>query len=130
MRSPNKFVYVCSFLISCIALNGFAIDFLSSKTTIDSKSTDRKELLIFSATWCPPCKLVKAELSKSNSELSKVVSGFDVKKYDYDLDKREFNRYNVSRVPTFIVRNNEDQNRMVGIGRGIRDLINFLKKHE
>lgn len=129
MRSTNKLVYVCSFLISCIALNGFAIDFLSSKKTSDF-SSNQKELIIFSATWCPPCKKVKKELANSNSELSKVVSNFETTKYDYDLDRNEFNRYNVSRVPTFVVTDKDGQRRMVGIGRGIKDLIKFLKQNE
>ena len=129
MRSTNKLVYMCSFLISCIALNGFAIDFLSSKKTVDFRSS-QKELIIFSATWCPPCKVVKKELADSNSELSKVVSTFDTTKYDYDLDRNEFNRYNVSRVPTFVVSDKNGQRRMVGIGRGIKDLIKFLKQNE
>ena len=129
MRSTNKLVYVCSFLISCMALNGFAIDFLSSEK-IANFSSNQKELIIFSATWCPPCKAVKKELASSNSELSKVVSNFETKKYDYDLDRKEFNRYNVSRVPTFVVTDKDGQRRMVGIGRGIKDLIKFLKQNE
>jgi len=33
-------------------------------------------------------------------------------------------------VPTFVVSDKNGQRRMVGIGRGIKDLIKFLKQNE
>jgi thiol-disulfide isomerase/thioredoxin len=121
MRSPNTLVYIISLLISIIALDGFAIDFLKP----------RKELIIVSASWCGPCQVVKKELENKNSLLREAAKHYNIKKYDFDVDKQVVKKYNVNKIPTFIIVNKDkEQARMVGIKQGIGDLVVFLLENE
>jgi thiol-disulfide isomerase/thioredoxin len=121
MRSPNTLVYIVSLLISIIALDAFAIDFLKPK----------KELIIISASWCGPCQIVKKELENKNSLLREATKNYKIRKYDFDIDKEVIKQYNVNRIPTFIIVHKEkEQSRMIGINNGVSDLIAFLLDNE
>ena len=98
--------------ISVYALLGFGRDpsrmeFLMSKT--------RPQLLIFSAEWCGPCNAAKKAM-KEEIALKRIVDSYDVKEYNFDLALPMRKKYNVNKVPTFIV---------VADGQEIRRQVGF-----
>lgn len=68
----------------------------------------KDEIIYFGATWCGPCKIVKATL--------KELSGIAIQYLDIEKHVDLANKYNVSSVPTLLIfRNGELKNRFVGI---------------
>ncbi len=108
--------------ISAYALLGFGreanrMDFLMSKP--------RTKLIIFSANWCLPCKVARKEMIQ-NVKLKRIVDSYEVIKYDFDLDKDAKKKYNVSKVPTYIIESDgQEIRRQIGY-RGTNHLIEFL----
>tara|TARA_B100001094_G_C17727781_1_gene575085 strand:- start:21 stop:389 length:369 start_codon:yes stop_codon:yes gene_type:complete len=108
--------------ISAYTLLGFGsepsrIEFLMSKS--------RPQLLIFSADWCGPCRAAKKAM-KENVDLKRIVDSYDVVKYNFDTAIPMRRKYNVDRVPTFIVvSDGEELRRQVGFSSESK-LKNFL----
>ena len=108
--------------ISAYALLGFGreparMEFLMSKS--------RPQLLIFSADWCAPCKAAKKAMLE-NVALKRIVDSYEVLEYNFDIAMPMRKKYNVDRVPTFIVvSDGEEIRRQVGFG-GSEKLIDFL----
>jgi thiol-disulfide isomerase/thioredoxin len=121
-----KFV-TFSILISLLALKGFSqadgmfggneLDFLMSKKPA--------KLIIFSANWCLPCKVARKEMQQ-NVKLRRIVESYDMIIYDFDADKDAKKKYNISKVPTYIIEvDGVEVKRQVGYG-GTKKLIDFL----
>jgi len=75
-----------------------------------------KTLLFFHASWCKTCK----EMQPTIDAMKK--SGYNVYEVDFDKEKSIINRYNVQRIPTTIIIDNNDKevNRHEGaIGKDI-----------
>ncbi len=119
--------FTLSILISLLALKGFAqadgffggdeLDFLMSKKPA--------KLIIFSADWCLPCKVARKEMQE-NVELRRIVDSFEVIKYDFDIDNEAKKKYNINKVPTYIIESEGTEvRRQVGY-RGTKQLIEFL----
>ena len=108
--------------ISAYALLGFGrepsrIEFLMSKS--------RPQLLIFSADWCSPCKAAKKAM-KENVSLKRIVDSYEVLEYNFDIAIPMRRKYNVNKVPTFIVvADGEEIRRQVGFSN-TEKLKNFL----
>ena len=63
---------------------------------------------------------------KENVALKRIVSSYEVIKYDFDVDKEAKKKYNISKVPTYIVEaDGIEIRRQVGY-RGTEQLIDFL----
>jgi len=105
-----------------MALDAFSIDFLQRK----------KELLIFSASWCSPCQVLHKELNNKNSLLNNAIKKYKVKKYDFDIDKNAVKQYNITSIPTFVIlsNNKSEESRMIGLRGGINDLIVYVLNNE
>ena len=119
--------FTLSILISLLALKGFAqadgffggseMDFLMSKKPA--------KLLIFSADWCGPCKAAKKAM-KEHVDLKRVVGSYEVVEYNFDIAIPMRKKYNVNKVPTFIVvSEGEEIRRQVGYSNP-QKLKNFL----
>ena len=119
--------FTLSLIISLLTLKGFAqadgffggseMDFLMSKKPA--------KLIIFSADWCLPCKVARKEMQQ-NVELRRIVDSFEVIKYDFDVDKEAKKKYNINKVPTYIIEiDGQEIRRQVGYG-GTKKLIDFL----
>lgn len=65
-------------------------------------------LLIFSATWCGPCKALKADIEKDES----IVEGYEWGYVDIDKNEKVKEEYGVKSVPTIVVL--DDDNKEVG----------------
>ncbi len=108
--------------ISAYALLGFGrdpsrIEFLMSKS--------RPQLIIFSAGWCGPCQAAKKAM-KVNMDLKRIVDSYDVVQYNFDIAIPMRRKYNVNKVPTFIVvADGEEIRRQVGFSSEEK-LKNFL----
>ena len=113
---------VLGLYISAYALLGFSrepyrMDFLVSKP--------RPKLIIFAADWCSPCKKAKKAI-KENVTLKRIVNSYEVVEYNFDIATPMKRKYNVDRVPTFvIVSDGEELRRQVGYS-GTEQLIKFL----
>ena len=121
-----KFV-TFSILISLLALKGFSqadgmfggneLDFLMSKKPA--------KLIIFSANWCLPCKVARKEMQQ-NVKLRRIVESYDMIIYDFDADKDAKKKYNISKVPTYIIEvDGAEVRRQIGYG-STKKLIDFL----
>ena len=119
--------FTLSILISLLALKGFSqadgffggseMDFLMSKKPA--------KLIIFSADWCLPCKVARKEM-KENVELKRIVDSYQVIKHDFDVAKEAKKKYNISKVPTYIIEvDGQEIRRQVGY-RGTKQMIDFL----
>ena len=128
----NKYYAICaaiSLYVSAHSLVGFAqmggmydgkeLDFLLNNTP------PRPRLIIFSADWCLPCKVARKEMQQ-NLELKRIVDSYEVIKYDFDVDKSAKKKYNINKVPTYIIESEGTEvRRQVGY-RGTKQLIEFL----
>jgi thiol-disulfide isomerase/thioredoxin len=91
----------------------FAVFLLTSKAFAD-------DILIFSASWCPPCTKLK-EFLKSGYYEELKESGHVVTIVDIDLDPELKKKWNITSVPTTIVfkENKEEKDRFIGYSKTI-----------
>ncbi len=68
------------------------------------KSINGKSILYFTATWCPPCKMIKPVYENMAKENPEVAFG----KVDVDDNAESAAKYDISGVPTFILFSNND----------------------
>lgn len=59
-----------------------------------------KELLVFSADWCPNCVQLKNAIEKNPA----LVDGFEVMVIDIDKEPYIANAYGVRKIPVLVVR--------------------------
>ena len=126
----NKYTMICAFFglyISLHSLIGFSqtgglfsgseMDFLMSKKPA--------KLIIFSADWCGPCQAAKKAM-KENVALKRIIDSYEVIQYNFDVAIPMKKKYNVDRVPTFIVvSDGEEIRRQVGFN-SVDKLKSFL----
>lgn len=62
----------------------------------DAVLGDRPAVVIFGASWCPPCKVIKSRLSA----ISENFEWVDFYSVDADTDTAVFTRFGVRQVPT------------------------------
>uniref|UniRef100_A0A7R9WLB8 Thioredoxin domain-containing protein n=1 Tax=Craspedostauros australis TaxID=1486917 RepID=A0A7R9WLB8_9STRA len=72
-----------------------------------TKFTDgqSKSVLYFTATWCPPCKMIKEPYEKLSDEFTEIGFG----KVDVDDNSETAADYDITGVPTFILFNDGEQ---------------------
>ncbi len=122
-------IFAFSLFISLMALKGFSkepmrMDFLNSTTKPKTK------LVIFSANWCLPCKMIHKWM-KEDKIVKDLISNYDVEHYDFDLDKNERKKYNVDRIPTLIaIQDGAEKARKIGISSGKKGLESFLETYK
>jgi len=81
-----------------------------------------KKVVMFSASWCGPCRQAKPVFN----EISKEFEDVNFSVVDIDENHKLATDYNISGVPTFIILNEDTEiDRVVGGGnvRKIRDLL-------
>lgn len=85
----------------------YHIDFLKKAQEMPPPPSEESEpkprLIIFSADWCLPCKVARKEM-RDNDEIRTILEeDYTVINYNFDKDKDARKKYNVNRVPTYIV---------------------------
>jgi thioredoxin 1 len=84
------------------------------------------ELLIFTADWCGPCQLFKADIKTEPDILENYEWGY----VDFENEKELSAVYSVTTVPTFLIlENNAVIVRRVGY-RGPEDLKSWLQNRK
>ena len=117
-KFSTAFCAAFSLYLSLYTLIGFSsepkrIEFLMAEVT-------KPKLLIFSADWCKPCQQAKKAM-KENVSLKRIVSSYEVVEYNFDIAMPMRRKYNVNKVPTFIV---------VADGEEIRRQVGFSSEHK
>lgn len=59
-----------------------------------------KTLVLFSAEWCGPCKIIKPALEKLESELT---TGIDIVKADVSEASEGTKKFNIKNIPTCVL---------------------------
>lgn len=122
-------IFAFSLFISLMALKGFSkepmkMEFLNSTTKPKTK------LVIFSANWCLPCKMIHKWMHE-DKVVKDLMSKYDIEHYDFDVDKNARKQYNVSRIPTIIaIKDGAEKARKIGISSGKKGLEAFLETYK
>lgn len=87
---------------------------------------NENKVLFFSATWCPPCKMIKPYFK----ELSENKHFEDIAFVYIDTDKLNLAEYKFNSIPTFVtIYKNEKVNQFSGASRhGLRLKLDTLRK--
>lgn len=84
-----------------------------SINNINEKIKDKKVILDFYATWCPPCKVVSKQLEKFDAQNKSNVT---IYKIDIDKNRELLSRYDIKSIPTLVyIKNGSIQFKQVGI---------------
>ena len=90
-----------------------------------SANKSGKNILFFKASWCPTCKSVDSDI---NANLSKIPSGTNILKIDYDSGIELKKKYGVTVQHTFVVVDNNGNKISSNIGAPSLDKILDLVK--
>jgi len=82
----------------------------------------KAELIIFSATWCGACQLIKNDIDQIEA------SGVKVTRVDIDKQPELAAKYQVMSVPTMILTNCGPQHRSLERTQDIADVIRWLRE--
>lgn len=89
-------------------------------------SEKKTRVLYFGATWCSPCRKMKAEVL-NDSQVKKELKKVDFKMYDIDVDKDMKKLYRISVVPTTLIINGDKMKRYTG-GMSKSQFLSILSK--
>lgn len=110
-------------LLSILCFNSlFAFEHLTV-SNIDETIDNKKVIIDFYATWCPPCKIIHKELLKYDKIKDKSIS---IYKVDIDKEKDLMERFAINRLPTLMyIENGIILERKVGL-----ESVDELKENE
>lgn len=112
---------------SSITIVLFLSALISIASAVSFGADNRKTLLIFSASWCGPCHIMKQDLN-TDKKLKEVIKNYDIIELDYDVDKDVVQGYNIKTVPSFVIMHNgKEIGRKIGYVGGPHGLYQFLK---
>jgi len=79
-----------------------------------------KKVLMFSATWCGPCRASKPVFNG----LKESKTGYDYQIVDIDENPVMANNFQVTAVPTFVIMDGDREvNRVLGDVRKLKDIL-------
>jgi len=116
-----SFLFLIILTITIFEL-GFPIEDVDSDVVEDEKT----KLLYFGATWCTPCIEMK-KLFK-NTDVKKELDKYDFIMYDYDLDIKVAEEYNIQYLPTMVFERGGKIIHRIESGLGKEELLKILKE--
>ncbi|BAF35069.1 putative thioredoxin [Candidatus Carsonella ruddii PV] len=73
---------------------------LVNNNNLINKLIKKKSILLFSANWCKPCKILKKKIKKIEQNSSLIFFEINV-----DLFQEEIVKLNVKNIPTILINN-------------------------
>jgi thioredoxin 1 len=98
----------------------------------EAQQTGRPLLVVFSATWCPPCKVMKREVWPDAQVSELVEAGYIPLHVDVDEQSQSpvVSRYQVRSIPSIFVVGKDEQVMREGKSMSRTQLLRFLGNHE
>jgi thioredoxin 1 len=86
-----------------------------------------KTLVLFSAEWCGPCKVIKPSLEKLEAELSDQVK---IVKADISEAEKSTKDFNIKNIPTCVlIKGDKEIARFSGV-KNEEQIKKFLEEHQ
>lgn len=93
---------------------------------IQATNTSNKVLILFSAEWCGPCKIIKSNLEKIENELR---DEYKIVKVDISENVKSTKNFGIKNVPTVVlVDDKKEIGRFIG-ARTPEQIKKFLFEH-
>lgn len=98
--------------------------FLALVTGAPAPAPKKHTILYFGATWCAPCRRMKAETLPNVS-----LPGHVLKVFDIDADPFTADSYGIDEIPAYVVLDGEGRPYRKGSGyRNVAQFVRFLNE--
>lgn len=87
-------------------------------------SANKDVLLYFTATWCPPCKLMKSDVLPQPEVRDAITSRYVAVYIDIDKRPEDARKYGVNSIPAFVITRKGDE---LSRRSGFQQQQNFLE---
>jgi thioredoxin 1 len=94
------------------------------KETIES---GERTLVLFSAEWCGPCKIIKPALEKLEGEISEELK---IVKADIGEAEKSTKNFNIRNIPTCVIIEGENEIARFSGVKNLDQIKDFLKEHQ
>jgi thioredoxin 1 len=86
-----------------------------------------KTLVLFSADWCGPCKIIKPALEKLETELSENIKIVKADVSDSEISAKKFN---IKNIPTCVIIEGEKEIARFSGVKNDEQIKKFLEEHQ
>jgi len=93
----------------------------------ESIKSGEKTLVLFSADWCGPCKIIKPSLEKIETELSEKLS---IVKADVSEAENGAKKFNIKNIPTCVLIEGETEIARFSGVKTEEQIKKFLQEHQ
>lgn len=93
----------------------------------ESIKSGEKTLVLFSADWCGPCKIIKPSLEKLEEELSDKIN---IVKADVSEAENATKKFNIKNIPTCVIIEGENEIARFSGVKNEDQIKKFLQEHQ
>lgn len=86
-----------------------------------------KTLVLFSADWCGPCKIIKPSLEKLESELAESIK---IVKADVGVAESSAKKFNIRNIPTCVLIDGDKEIARFSGVKNDEQIKKFLEEHQ
>ncbi|MCA9280115.1 MAG: thioredoxin family protein [Phycisphaeraceae bacterium] len=108
---------------------GFAHNMTVRDAAMESMERGEPLLVMFSASWCPPCKRMKAGPLRSQEVQDWLETTGDALYVDVDQQADEAREWGIRAMPTFVLLNGGYEVKRIEGGMDARHLIDWLNSY-